>query len=777
MAAYRFGLALCIVTLLLITTNELFAVATAPAVSAAIDLSQSHDFAAPDRITADATTALPGLCTVKEFHDLAATNGFIYDFESWPAAKDSLDTATYTFAFHLAEAGLTDQKITLASIGAFPPTHILGRQAVPTPASARGHVLIGLGNIGWSSMETHSFKFEKPVTAFACVYRSPRAFELNGTMYKGATENTFPISYTLTDGTVVNLGERGVPSGPLKADTNTFVGVIDHSGRGIVTIQIHVKGIGNGDQTIAMSDLAFITAPAPAVSPVISLRASHDFADPESIKSAPDSAVPGLATLDDFRFIVGTHRYVYDFTTWPVASSDLGGGSFEFPFDLKGKGDVGQKITVSAVDPHSPAKLTKQAIKNDDGSSATALSGVGTPSDSNCVEQTFKFDKPVWAFGATLSSPNDLNLAKTAANANDFPVSYTLSDGTVVNLGGQGLVGGTIPGGRKTFVGVIDTTDKGISSVTMRLQGTTTNQPLVINNIAFAMAGLPPGDWKMTMHDEFDGTALNPEYWVTGYRFAPVINHEMQGYVPENVIVANGVCTIKVEKRECVNTDQYGETSETQQYASGAITTYDKWAQAYGYFEARVKMSSGPGTWPAFWLLPDRGKSVTVLDRRVENGDKGFGFGSEIDIFEFMPWWRRTNGLFLSHVGTIWDYGKVTPTHPAPHAYGQYALANQGYGPGFYEYPNADSQFHTYGLYWAKDQLVYYIDSKPVFHVTDAKHIAAVPEYILLNCAMSRNDWGMGPRKKAPTLAEIDAGLPCSMDIDYVRVYSGTLEK
>ena len=67
--------------------------------------------------------------------------------------------------------------------------------------------------------------------------------------------------------------------------------------------------------------------------------------------------------------------------------------------------------------------------------------------------------------------------------------------------------------------------------------------------------------------------------WNTGYRFADVINNELQGYVPENVVVANGVCTIKVEKRECRNTDQYGHKSKTQAYASGAITTYDKFGR------------------------------------------------------------------------------------------------------------------------------------------------------------------------------------------------------
>lgn len=155
--------------------------------------------------------------------------------------------------------------------------------------------------------------------------------------------------------------------------------------------------------------------------------------------------------------------------------------------------------------------------------------------------------------------------------------------------------------------------------------------------------------------------------------------------------------------------------------------------------------------------------------------DHGLGFGSEIDIFEFMPWWKSEDG-FLSHSGMIWAYGKATATNPEPHAHGNYTLGNDGYGPKEIRYPDADTKFHTYGLYWDKERLVFFIDSKPVFRVKDAQHVGNVPEYILLNCAMSLNGWGKGPNKKDPTRAQIDAGLPTSMDIDYVRVYSGTLQ-
>jgi len=744
-----------------------------------LDLSASHDFAAPQNIAADAVAALPGLCTLAEFRALPQADQYVYSFETWPGEKDSLGVNSYAFRFHLASAGVTDEKITLTSDGAFAPTHILTRS---NGGDAGTHVLSGLGNIGWSSTQAHIFKFERPVRAFALVYRSPEDFTLNDFHWPGAGDNGCPVSYTLTDGTVVNIGERGVASGKLKAATNTFVGVIDQSGKGIVSLAFHVKGTGKGDQSITAGDLAFVTMPQPAVADVANLRSSHDFIKVDGITNAPAHALEGIASLADFRFIAGTQRFVYDFTTWPKPTADLGGNSFAFQFDVKGKGEVAQKITVTASDAGNTAKLRKTLLTNDDGSTTAVLDGLGDAGKSagGWVEQTFTFAKPVWSFGVVYRSPGDLNLAKNA----EVPVSYTLADGSVCTVDAATKLGGdmSIPAGviaanTPTFVGVQDDSGKGITSVTFRLQGTADKQAAYIENLAFALPGLPPGDWKLTWSDEFPGKQLDTTKWVTGYRFVDVINHELQAYVPENVIVNNGVCTIKVEKRQADNTDQYGNTRQTQQYASGAITTYGKFAQKYGYFEARVKMTSGAGTWPAFWLLPDRGADITNLDHRVGTGDAGFGFGSEIDIFEFMPFWKNTDGLFLSHSGTIWSYGKVTPKDPAPHAYGSYALDNNGHGPQMLRYPHADTQFHTYGLYWAADHLIFYVDSKPVYYVTDAKHICAVPEYILLNCALSTNGWGMGPDKKDPTIDQIDDGMPSAMQIQYVRVYSGTLEE
>jgi beta-glucanase (GH16 family) len=282
----------------------------------------------------------------------------------------------------------------------------------------------------------------------------------------------------------------------------------------------------------------------------------------------------------------------------------------------------------------------------------------------------------------------------------------------------------------------------------------------------------------MTLNENFDGDKLNPDLWSTGYKFVDVINNEMQGYVPENVTVGNGVCTIKVEHRDCRNTDRFGNVGQAQHFASGAFTSVDKWTQTYGYFEARIKMpkARGAGVWPAFWLLPDRGKNVDEK-YRYSYMTKDHGRGMEIDIFEFMPRWKQLDGRFPLHVGCIWSYGPVTEKDPAPHGYGGYAKDNDGWGPKELTFPDLDTEFHTYGLYWSKDRLIYYVDGKPIFRARDAAHMPNVPQYFLFNIAVHRNGWGKSPDKSNPTLKEIIEDMPNQMEIDYFRAYSGTLRE
>ncbi len=750
-----------------------------------LDLAGQTDFPAQPPLEDSAAPQLKGLCSLAEFRALPAADRHVYAFSAWPGVSNNLGTNVCTFRFSLDAAGTTREQIMFRASGGGPGgSHSLTRA---TNSASAGCRLVGLGNLDWGGKSEHVFTFDRPVTAFGVVLESSGDMELRKFYWQAARElNGYPICYTLADGTIVQLGERELRGALLKADTHAFVGVIDRSGRGIVAVSYTLHGLaGNKAQSISMCGWAFATVPRPAVASVINLRSSCDFDTPETIVAAPAAAIPGLVSLDAFRFIVANHRYVYRFETWPSVQADLGGATAEFAFDLKGKGAAGQKVTILASNAGRNARLARTTVRDGASMPVTVLGGLGDIGNGAWAEQTFTFQKPVWSFGVVYRSPGDASLGKPASAGKASPVSYTLADGTVVDLGQPGTSGGAIAANSRTFVGVIDTSDKGMKSVTLRMQGTAAGaQPLSIEELAFALAGPPPGDWTLTLNENFDGDALNPKIWTPGYTFPDVINNELQGYVPENISVSNGICTIRIEQRECVNTDRTGrKKGPPQKFASGAFTSYDKFTQTYGYFETRVKMTraAGPGTWPAFWMLPDRG---SAYPERVGNNSlraayitKEYGRGIEIDIFEFMPWWKTLDGRFPVHIGCIWSYGKVTEKDPAPHGYGSYALENDGWGPKELTYPDADTQFHTYGLYWSPERLIFYLDSKPVFRVKDAQHVPDVPHYFLFNVALSGNGWGKSPNKKNPTSQQIADGMPNRMEIDYFRAYSGALEE
>ena len=496
-----------------------------------LDIAGKHDFPAGSTIADDAATQLKDLCSLAEFRALPEGDRHVYSFDVWPGDKDSLDSKSYAFNFHLGAEGVTSQKVAFLPEGGGPGgSHVLGRSTDPT---SKQSVLNGFGNLDWSGTMSHTFKFNKPVIAFGVVLRSSGDVDVRKFFWPASTDNGFPISYTLADGSIIKLGEREKHAALLTAGTDDVSGVIDRSGHGIVSVSYTLKGLaGNKGQSISMVDLAFATLPKPAVAAVINLKSSWDFDNPEGIAATPTPALDGLASLDTFRFIVANHRYVYHFDTWPQVAPDLGSNIADFSFDLKGNGEIGEKVTVTATNAANDAKLTQTALKGDDSLPYQVLGGLGDIGKGGWAEQTFKFTKPVWSFGVTYGSPNDVNLMKTGDGAS-YPVSYTLSDGTVVNLGSSGASGGVISANGKTFVGVKDTTDKGISSVTLRVQGTASGpQPVYIEDLGFAIAGPPPGDWKMTFHDDFDGDKLNPANWTPGYSFPDIINNELQAYTP-----------------------------------------------------------------------------------------------------------------------------------------------------------------------------------------------------------------------------------------------------
>jgi beta-glucanase (GH16 family) len=140
------------------------------------------------------------------------------------------------------------------------------------------------------------------------------------------------------------------------------------------------------------------------------------------------------------------------------------------------------------------------------------------------------------------------------------------------------------------------------------------------------------------------------------------------------------------------------------EYVSGILTTQSSFSQKYGYFEIRSKIPVGTGVWPAFWLLADDG-----------------GWPPEIDVMEGRG--QRPGDLVMTTHWRIPATGFVESC-------------------GFdFSRPDASTDFHDYGVLWARDRLVYFIDRKPV---SDIKVPIGFddPMYMIVNLAMGSKYFG-----------------------------------
>lgn len=148
---------------------------------------------------------------------------------------------------------------------------------------------------------------------------------------------------------------------------------------------------------------------------------------------------------------------------------------------------------------------------------------------------------------------------------------------------------------------------------------------------------------------------------------------------------------------------------------TGGIETRHNFEQAFGYFEATVKVPVGHGMWSAFWLQCDGTKQV----------GSGGEDGTEIDIYEssFIRKNRTKTGNALHY-----------DAYNAPwYHYGDH-VTDVGYD--LY-----DGEYHTYGLWWSPDYYVFYVDDNPVW-ATDYAGVSKVPEFMMLTVEIKGNELG-----------------------------------
>jgi beta-glucanase (GH16 family) len=176
------------------------------------------------------------------------------------------------------------------------------------------------------------------------------------------------------------------------------------------------------------------------------------------------------------------------------------------------------------------------------------------------------------------------------------------------------------------------------------------------------------------------------------------------------------------------------ESNSGSSYTSARIKTKGLFSQTYGRFEARIKTPTGPGIWPAFWLLGDNIDQVN------------WPMCGEIDIME-----QRGQQPSITH-GSIHGPGN----------FGANAIT-KGYGLTTGRF---DTDFHLYAVEWGEDYIDFFIDTYLYQRIKpenlSGKWVFNSPFFMILNVAVGGNYVGY-PTSGTP--------FPQSMYIDYVKVY------
>jgi beta-glucanase (GH16 family) len=258
---------------------------------------------------------------------------------------------------------------------------------------------------------------------------------------------------------------------------------------------------------------------------------------------------------------------------------------------------------------------------------------------------------------------------------------------------------------------------------------------LVVANNAPVTTG---AERTLVWNDEFDGDKLDPERWFfesgdgSQYGIPGWGNNELQWYLPDSALLQDGKLVITARR----------ESSGGKQYTSARINTRDRFAFRYGRIEASIRLPAGQGFWPAFWLMPQG----SVYGTWAASG--------EIDIMEA----RNLGG---SGGNTI--YGGLYYGGPWPNQVG----SGEEYVPA----TNVTTDFHVYALEWDESEIRWYVDDtlfamRNHWFSTGGEFPAPFdqPFYILFNLAVGGNYPG------SPTSA---TQFPVTMEVDYVRVYSG----
>jgi beta-glucanase (GH16 family) len=232
---------------------------------------------------------------------------------------------------------------------------------------------------------------------------------------------------------------------------------------------------------------------------------------------------------------------------------------------------------------------------------------------------------------------------------------------------------------------------------------------------------------KLVWGDEFDYQGgPDPKKWDYDSPDCGKYNQELQIYTDsrDNSAVTDGSLAINAIK------DAAGK------WTSARLETRGTSQWTYGYFEARMKLPAGVGTWPAFWMMP------------TNDAYGSWPASGEIDIMEWVGF--EPAKIHTSAHTKAFNHRINTQKTRA-------ATVN-----------GVTDGFHTYAVEWTPKGLFWYVDDQPYYSFGNtgkgnAEWPFNKPFYLILNLAMG-GSWG-GMKGVDPALNKVE------MLVDYVRVY------
>ncbi|MEO1171772.1 MAG: glycoside hydrolase family 16 protein, partial [Myxococcota bacterium] len=199
--------------------------------------------------------------------------------------------------------------------------------------------------------------------------------------------------------------------------------------------------------------------------------------------------------------------------------------------------------------------------------------------------------------------------------------------------------------------------------------------------------------------DEAEGTPIDTSVWNFDIGNGPNNsgwgNNEQQYYTDSTDNIAHdGNGNLRIRALEV----EFQEQFNFSRYTSARVTTLGKFDQRFGRFEASMKMPTGQGLWPAFWMLG------------ADFPDVGWPLTGEIDVIEYSG--NEPTSVSGALHGPGFNGGAAI-----------LSKYNREVAPeeGDTELVRWDQGFHVYAVEWEPTRITWSVDNEVYFSITSSE--------------------------------------------------------